>query len=359
MAEDIVNHVNRSARRTPTGQEAWDVEGLKLLIIEDDPDQRELICETLEDYFGAGTTRGVGSRAEALQQDLTGFNLILSDYNLPDANGLQVLDAIRQKCDTPIIMVTGENVGQTAAEAINCGATDYVVKVGDYLFTIPLVIQKNLTVAKIKRDNLRLQTELQHALREVREKNAQLEQSLERVEQMAATDPLTGLYNRRHFGKVIDQMFAEAQRHSKDLSCVMIDLDGYKQLNDAFGHQVGDQLLVTAGKVINANMRRSDVAARYGGDEFVLLLPHADVNEAAHVADRIREQFKDASATILNRDLGVTMSIGISSLVGGLPPHADLLVALADKALYRAKEQGRNRIECDLSNQPRPLAEVA
>ncbi len=355
MSERIVDHRSRSIRRTPVGQEGWNVDKLTLLIIEDDADQRELICETLEDYFGEGTTLGVGSRAEALQQEFGKFDLILSDYNLPDATGMQMLEDIRQRCDTPVIMVTGENVGQTAADAINRGATDYVVKFGDYLFTIPLVIQKNLTVGRIKRENQRLQAELQQALREVRDKNTQLEQSLERVEQMAATDPLTELYNRRHFSKVIDQMFAEAQRHDKDLSCVMIDLDGYKQLNDSFGHQVGDQLLVTAGKVINGAMRRSDVAARYGGDEFVLLLPHADVEQAYQVADRIREQFKTESSKILSRDLGVTMSIGISSLVGGVPPHADQLVAQADKALYRAKEQGRNRIVRDLSNLPGAL----
>ncbi len=356
MADRIVNPLSRSTRCTPVGQDAWAVDNLKLLVIEDDADQRELICATLEDYFGAGTTAGVGSRTEAMLQDFTKFDLILSDYNLPDTTGMQMLEEIRQRCDTPIIMVTGENVGQTAADAINRGATDYVVKFGDYLFTIPLVIQKNLTVGRIKRDNQRLQAELQQALCEVREKNAQLEKSLERVEQMAATDPLTGLYNRRHFSKVIDQMFAEAQRHEKDLSCVMIDLDGYKQLNDKFGHQVGDQLLIVAGKVINGNMRRSDVAARYGGDEFVLLLPHADVEEAYQVAERIGEQFKSASSSMLNRDLGVTMSIGISSLVGGLPPHADQLVAQADKALYRAKELGRNRIVRDLSNCPTPAA---
>ena len=116
----------------------------------------------------------------------------------------------------------------------------------------------------------------------------------------AATDPLTGLYNRRHFSRVLDQLYAEAQRYNKDLSCVMIDMDGFKQLNDTFGHQVGDQLLVLAGKVISANMRRMDVAARYGGDEFVLLLPHANADEAAGVAQRIRAEFKQASASIVN-----------------------------------------------------------
>src|SRR5690606_1252500 len=150
-------------------------------------------------------------------------------------------------------------------------------------------------------------------LSEVQSKNTQLESSLKLLEEMAATDPLTGLYNRRHFSKVIDQLFAEANRYGKDLSCVMIDLDGYKQLNDTYGHQIGDQLLQVAGNAIGANMRQMDVAARYGGDEFVLLLPHADASEAARVAERIRQDFATASAQVLKRDHGVTMSIGIGS----------------------------------------------
>ena len=224
---------------------------LRLLIIEDDVDQRELIREQVEDRFGRGTVVGVGAKADALKEDLGSFDLILTDYNLPDGTGMEVLLEVRNRCTTPVIMVTGENVGETAAEAIRQGAVDYVVKVGDYLFTIPLVIEKNLTVAKIirEREDLRRQLEANNAL----------------LEQMAATDALTGLYNRRHFNRVLEQLFAEAQRYDKDLACVMIDLDGYKQLNDSFGHQVGDQLLVIAGKVISANMRRMDVGRGMAG----------------------------------------------------------------------------------------------
>lgn len=317
---------------------------LKLLIIEDDADQRELIRETLEDHFGSGTVVGVDSRKAALAEDLAAFDLILSDYNLPDGTGMELLEEIKARCSTPVILVTGENVGHTAAEAIRKGATDYVVKVGDYLFTIPLVVEKNLTVANVKRENELLRQELERALDELRDKNVQLEHSLKRVEEVAATDPLTGLYNRRHFGRVIEQLFAEAHRYGKDLACVMIDLDGYKQLNDRYGHQVGDQLLTVAGKVISANMRRMDVAARYGGDEFILLLPHAGAEEAAGVADRIREEFRVASATVLHRELNVTMSIGIGSLAGDGPIGPDQLVARADAAMYQAKKGGRNRI---------------
>lgn len=320
------------------------MERLKLLIIEDDQDQRELMREILENRFGAGTVSGAESKASALVHELSAFDLILSDYNLPDATGMELLEEIKKRCDTPVIMVTGENVGQIAAEAIGRGATDYVVKFGDYLFTIPLVVEKNLAVAKIKKDNQRLQSELERALREVQEKNQQLEKSLKRVEEVAATDPLTGLYNRRHFGKVVDQLFSESQRYDTDLSCVMIDLDGYKQLNDSYGHQIGDQLLIVAGKVISANMRKMDVAARYGGDEFILLLPRAGGEEAAGVVTRIRDEFRQASAIVLRRNEGVSMSVGIGSVKVDMPAGSEQLIAAADGALYKAKEGGRNRI---------------
>jgi two-component system cell cycle response regulator len=317
---------------------------LKILIIEDDDDQRELMRETLEDHFGPGTVVGAESGNGALLHDLASFDLILSDYNLPDRTGMELLDTIRRRCSTPVIMVTGENVGQIAVEAIRRGATDYIVKFGDYLFTIPLVVEKNLTVAKVKRENEILRAELELALEEVRTKNAQLEASLKRVEEVAATDPLTGLYNRRHFGKVSEQLWAEAQRYDHDLACVMIDLDGYKQLNDRYGHQIGDQVLVVAGKVITANLRRMDVAARYGGDEFIVMLPHASADEAAGVASRIRDEYRTAVASLLRRNDPATMSIGIGSKRGDDPSGADPLVAAADAALYRAKEAGRNRI---------------
>lgn len=316
----------------------------RLLIIEDDADQRELIRETLDDYFSRGTCTGVGSLKEAMQQDLASFDLILSDYNLPDSSSMQLVEEILSRCQTPVILVTGENACHLAAEAIRRGASDYIVKMGDYLFTIPLVVEKNLAVAKIKRENEELRMEVEFALAQLREKNAQLEQSLKKVEEMAATDALTGLYNRRHFGKALDHSFAEAQRYEKDLSCLMIDLDSYKKLNDTYGHQVGDQLLILAGRVITTNKRAMDIAARYGGDEFVLLLPHASAEEAAIVAGRIGEEFFRSSAALLKQAAGVTMSIGIGSLKSNRPVHSDQLLSFADAALYQSKEAGRNRV---------------
>lgn len=308
---------------------------IKLLIIEDDQDQRDLIRETLEEHFGQGTVSGASSRREAMAQDLKSFDLILCDYNLPDADGMDLLAEIRRRCATPVIMVTGENVGKIATEAIRGGAADYVVKFGDYLFTIPLVVEKNLAAARVTAEREALRQELER-------KNLQLER-------MAATDPLTGLYNRRHFQSVLEQLFSESQRYQSDLSCVMIDLDGYKQFNDTFGHQVGDQLLVVVGRGISANLRQMDVAARYGGDEFVLLLPRAGVEEASVVADRIPRQFIETSREMVGGGTGVTMSVGIASVRTCRPAGPDQLIARADAALYQAKQSGRNRVAVSAS----------
>lgn len=312
----------------------------RVLIVEDDIDQQALMLDALRMYFGddAGDRiQAAGSAAECLRHDLTATDIVLLDYNLPDAAGLDLLKEILTRADLPVIFVTGENVAETAAQAIQAGAYDYLVKLGDYLFAIPVLIEKNLRQHQIRLENQRL-------LEEIQVKNRQLQEALARQEKMAATDHLTNLANRRHFGEMLEKYFSEAQRYDYDLSCIMMDLDNYKTLNDTLGHQMGDKILVTASQVIQANLRSSDLAARYGGDEFVCLLPHTSVDLARQVADRIREQMTAASSQYLKIGRGLTMSVGIASVHNSHPPSADKLVAQADKALYESKENGRNRV---------------
>lgn len=317
---------------------------LKLLIIDDDADQRDLTREVLEDRFGKGCVDEATMGVDALSKDLGSYDMILSDYNLPDCTGMELLTQIRERCRTPVIMVTGENVSEFAAEAIRRGATDYVVKVGDYFFTIPLVVEKNLTVVKLMRENEQLQVDLRRSLEEVKLTNGQLNAALKRVEEMAATDALTGLCNRRHLSLVIGQLFAEASRYNTELACAMIDLDGYKQLNDTLGHQMGDQILVAVGEIVRGNIRKADVGARYGGDEFVLLLPRSDSNEAMRLVTRIREEFRSRSRDLTGWETGLSMSVGIASIGDNQPRNADELIAAADAALFASKQNGRDRI---------------
>src|SRR5579862_8232936 len=143
---------------------AWAPNSLRLLVVEDDPDQRELLTETLRDHFGQQTVVDVGGILAAMEQPLESFDLILSDFNLPDGTGMELLEHVRRRCDTPLVLVTSENVGKIAAESIRKGATDYVVKVGDYLFALPLVVEKCLAVANMRRENEALRAELEKTL---------------------------------------------------------------------------------------------------------------------------------------------------------------------------------------------------
>jgi diguanylate cyclase len=194
----------------------------------------------------------------------------------------------------------------------------------------------------VKQENKRLHEQQQQAAREISIKNQQLKDSLLKLQQMAATDPLTGLYNRRHFGEVLERCFAEAIRYNQDLACIMCDLDGYKRLNDTLGHQFGDKILQVTAKVISWNLRVMDIAARYGGDEFVVLLPHASAELAENVGERIHTQFALQMRSIVPPELSLTISMGIASVQHNKPLNSDILVALADEALYEAKHKGKD-----------------
>ena len=322
----------------------------RVLVVEDDPDQQELLREVLEDHLGRGCVTLAGSKAEALGHDFGDFDVVLSDYNLPDCTGMDILTLVTGSSRTPVIMVTGENVTAYAAEAVKRGAVDYIVKTPDYLDTVPLVVAKNLAMHAVLRER---ETTHQRQMRK-------LEADLAESAQQAATDPMTGLYNRRAFAGVLGQLFAETHRYGTDISAVMLDMDRFKTLNDTLGHAAGDELIKLCGRCILENLRRMDVGARYGGDEFVLLFPKADAQTATNIVRRLRDQFWADSAKLLGRPEGVTMSVGVADASGSGATNADELVKAADAVLYKAKDAGRDCIHGQGFCLPRvPPAEAA
>ncbi len=320
----------------------------RILLVEDDPDTAALMQEALHDHFGAGCVRHCPSIARALAVDTVDVDIVLSDMNLTDGSGLELLNKLlARRRDLPIVLVTGEGILDNALRAINEGAYDYVVKTGDYLFALPIVVEKNLANWRTKRDNIRLQEQLSRTLEEVRIKNDQLEDAVAKLETMASTDPLTSIANRRSFNQAMERRFSEATRYDQDLSLVMIDLDGFKQLNDKLGHQAGDLMLQRTGRILEANCRRSDIAGRFGGDEFVLLLPETELATARIVAQRIHDEFHVAVETMLaHREpkVKVSMSMGIASLRQARPVNPEQLIGQADEALYTAKSNGKRGI---------------
>lgn len=312
--------LNRGSNRADVS----DMAGLapNLLLVEDDPDTAALICETLNDHFKRDCVKHCATVADAMREDLTRVDLVLSDMNLPDGTGMDVLmHVLRRWPDKPVVLVTGEGILENALAAIRRGAYDYVVKAGDYLFAIPIVVEKNLELHQIKLENTRLLDQLRH---------------------IAATDPLTGLANRRAFANEFERRFAEAERHDHDLACIMIDLDGFKQLNDTLGHPMGDHILERVGRVMHANCRQMDVAGRFGGDEFIVVLPQTDAARAEEVAHRIAAQFEImASQELADTDVHVTVSFGIATRHGARPVNGEHLIRCADQALYQVKRHGK------------------
>jgi diguanylate cyclase (GGDEF)-like protein len=169
-----------------------------------------------------------------------------------------------------------------------------------------------------------------------------------KIKTRADRDGLTRVFNRRSFDERLIEELRRHQRHSMDLSLLMIDLDYFKDVNDTYGHMAGDMVLETVARMFEETFRTTDFIARYGGEEFVILLPHTNVGQAEMLAERIRAKIESCTMSYQARDFKVTASIGVSSVRPGSLEKGTELVGNADDALYKAKAGGRNRIEVSI-----------
>jgi len=181
-------------------------------------------------------------------------------------------------------------------------------------------------------------------LQQIAEKATELERINRILRDQAIKDELTGLYNYRYFHKVLQRDFALAARGKGDYSCMLIDLDHFKDVNDSHGHAFGDMVLKGIGAMLKEESRDTDVAARYGGEEFVILLPDTDLDGSMIIAERIRARLEAHVHSDGTRQRKVTASIGVSSFLAHAPQSPQDLLAYADKALYQAKSEQRNRV---------------
>ena len=165
------------------------------------------------------------------------------------------------------------------------------------------------------------------------------------TEQFAFTDELTGLYNRRHFIKMAEGEVDRAIRYKHSLAYIMFDLDRFKQVNDTYGHPAGDQVLKTVASLVRQELRDIDLLGRYGGEEFVILLPETNLRGAREVAERLRKQVARTQITIAQGKISITISLGVS-IVSPECNSLTQLIEASDKALYAAKEGGRNQTMC-------------
>jgi len=261
--------------------------------------------------------------AEAIELALGHLpDLLMLDLGLPGGSGVEVCEAVRNDAgtsDIPILIVTAEDSTESVVKVLERGANDYVTKPFD----------PGVLVARV------------HALMRTKLRYDALAERTAALAEVAFVDELTGLYNRRRMLERLEEEYKRARRYSYQISCLFIDLDLFKEINDAYGHQCGDEVLREVANLIRGCIRAYDVACRWGGEELVVLLPQTSAEQATTAAERIRETIEGMTSALGDRP--VTVSIGVATYPETAADSEALLTA-ADQAMYAAKLAGRNRV---------------
>lgn len=354
----------------------------RLLIVDDVHENREILRRRFERQ-GFSTTEAAGG-IEALDLiERETFDLVLLDMMMPDVDGLQVLARIRAKYSQgvlPVIMVTAKSQSEDIVAALNCGANDYITKPVDFSVALARVItqldrkraeekiqQMNEELSRAKEaleSRVAARTEdLAHANQQLQSELEQREKSQATIVHLAHHDALTGLGNRLLFDKQLNDAIAHRQRSGGDLAVTLIELDGFKTINDTLGHGTGDAVLKNVASRLRNALREGDKVGRLGGDEFAVIQFGAkQPTEAAALATRLIELIRNPFS-IDNQSMVISASIGIAVASGDYQNSAQLLRA-ANLAMYRAKADGGGRFrvfepEFDRQVQERRGLEVA
>ncbi len=269
--------------------------------------------------------------------------IILQDLVMPDADGMTLLrfyKANNETRDIPVIVLSSKEEASTKSEAFSYGASDYLVKLPDEIELIARI--------RAHAKNYILQKERDAAFYALSQLKKQLEASNKQLHQLSMLDGLTGISNRRHFDEQLEASIENAKRNNTPITLILLDIDYFKYFNDNYGHQLGDECLKQVASLLaKACFNPLDMAARYGGEEFVVLLPGTTENNALKVASRFAELLNETDIEHLHSKVSdkVTVSMGIATCDKGSHYDAKNLIEESDKALYKAKENGRNRIE--------------
>jgi diguanylate cyclase (GGDEF)-like protein len=305
-----------------------------ILIADDEPDNLALIKILLEreGYSVVAVENGRDAVEHILSRRP---DLAILDVMMPVMDGLEACRLIKRDevtRDIPVIFLSAHDETDIQVNGLAIGANDFISKP----FNGEELLARVDVAIRLKRERDRLL------------KNAEeFRIHLELAQEQAMTDALTGLLNRYGLQRSLGREQAEARRYGRPLACLMIDMDHFKSVNDNHGHSVGDIAIQQVARILAEGVRGSDIVFRYGGEEFLALLPETNLEGAVALAEKIRE---DAVARLFGYGehmLKLTLSVGVASLCDG--ESGNDMVARADLALYQAKALGRNRVECSLT----------
>ena len=314
-------HIDREPSVTPADQIAGD-EKVRTLVVDDEEIVRSFLIDVLTDEGYQVTAVSSGDEAVKLMT-MENYDLIITDIKMPGTDGMEVLRVAKARDPNQnVIVMTGYASTETAVESMKLGAADYITKPFN-LDQIKIVVAKTL-----ERSRLRQKAE-----------------EGEIYKQLSRIDGLTELYNYTFFQQLLKTEVERAGRYGHQLSLLMIDIDNFKGYNDAYGHPAGDDALRRLARVMSRAVRGCDFIARYGGDEFVVVLPETDQTEAKTIGERLRTLVSKTifDGTREGEESIITVSVGLATYPKDAQTKEDL-VKRADQALYQAKSKNRNNL---------------
>tara|TARA_R110000868_G_scaffold114070_2_gene306021 strand:- start:233 stop:1174 length:942 start_codon:yes stop_codon:yes gene_type:complete len=293
-----------------------------ILVVDDAPENVMLLSLILKDL---GKVSSALSGREAIDKALENPpDLILLDIQMPELDGYDVIRALKEDPKTenvPVIFVTGLSDEGDEEKGLKLGAIDYITK----------PYKPAVVIARV-RNHLRLR---EYAMR--------LEQLNEELERLATTDALTSAYNRRYFMSKLDEEVKRVRRYKRPSSLMMIDVDHFKKINDTFGHDVGDHVLIALVKLLEDKVRQLDTVARIGGEEFAILMPETSEKDALILVNRLLDAARAAAITVADDTVRFTISVGCTEFDADTVDGEGIL-KMADMALYDAKRSGRDQV---------------
>lgn len=305
------------------------VSGSKVLVVDDNSRQSRMLSEKLSELYTVEVAVDADSASERMKRD--SYDVVIISTEMASSEGLRLASLLKSREESrhvPIIIMVNESRTQTMLKALELGINDYLL----------LPLDTNEMMARVRTQIRR--KKYQDALRS----------SYEKTVSRSVTDALTNLYNRHFMDTHLENMVQQSHKHQRPMSLMLIDVDHFKPINDTYGHDAGDEVLRGLSKVIVNSIRTADMAARFGGEEFVVLLPETDMLSGTVVTDRIRKMVEMTPFKVGHEigSLNVTVSIGAAQLRKGETPAQ--LLKRADEALYKAKNSGRNQVQLAARN---------